>query len=58
MFASPYGLKTNERNLHTSQCTDGVPRRISHVKSTGEPTHENQDQSVKWDHVRNESVST
>lgn len=58
MLAGPDGLETNERDLHTGQRTDGVPRRISHVKSAGEPTHENQDQGVKWDHVGNESVST
>ena len=58
MLASSDGLETNEGDLHTSKCTNGIPRRVSHVKSAGEPTHEDQDQSVKWDHVRDERVST
>ena len=58
MLASPDGLKSDERNLHTGQCTDGIPRRISHVESARESAHKDQDQSVEWDHVRDESVST
>ena len=58
MLASPDGLETNEGDLHAGKCTDGIPRRISHVESTGESTHEDQDQSVKWNHVGDESVST
>lgn len=58
MLASADGLKADERNLHTSQCTNGIPRRIGHVESAGEPTHEDQNQGVKWNHVRDESVST
>ena len=58
MLASADGLKADERNLHTSQCTNGIPRRIGHVESAGEPTHEDQNQGVKWNHVCDESVST
>lgn len=58
MFAGLDGLKTNERDLHTRERTDGVPRRVSHVKSTGEPAHDDQDEGVKRDHVGNEGVST
>jgi len=58
MLAGSNGLETNEGNLHAGKRTNGIPRRISHIKPAGESTHEEQDQSVKWDHVRNERVST
>ena len=58
MLAGSDGLETNKGDLHAGKCTDSIPRRVSHVKSAGEPTHEDQDQSVKRDHVRDERVST
>ena len=58
MLAGSDWLETNEGNLHAGECTDGIPRRVSHVKSAGESTHEEQGQSVERDHVRDESVST
>lgn len=58
MFAGPDRLEANERHLHAGQRSDGIPRRISHIETAGETTHKDQDQSVKWNHVRDESVST
>jgi hypothetical protein len=58
MFAGPDRLETNKGNLHTRKRTNCIPRRVSHIKSAGEPTHEDQDQGVKRDHVRDERVST
>jgi len=58
MLAGSDGLETNKGNLHTGKCTDSIPRRVGHVKSVRESTHENQDQGVKWDHIRDERIST
>ena len=58
MFAGPDGLEADKGNLHTRESTDGIPRRVGDVKPAGESTHEDQDQSVQRDHVRDERVST
>ena len=57
MLAGSDGLETNKGNLHAGKCTDGIPRRVSHIKPARESAHEEKDQSVKRDHVRNECVS-
>ena len=43
MLAGPDGLETNKRNLHTGKRANRIPRRVGHVKSTGESAHKDQD---------------
>ena len=57
MLASANRLETDEGHLHTSQCADSIPRRISHIKAAAETTHENEYKRMKWDHVRDEGVA-
>lgn len=46
VFASAHGLEAHERHLHARQGADGVPRRVSDVKTIGVATHKNEDKGV------------
>ena len=56
MFAGSNGLEANKGDLHAGKCTNSVPGRVSHIKLAGELTHEEQNQSMKRDHVCDERV--
>ena len=57
MFARSHRLEADERDLHTGQGTDRVPRGVRDVQTAAETTHEDQGQSMKRDHVRNKRIT-
>lgn len=58
VFASEHGLETNEGHLHTGKSADGIPRGVSDVKTVGVTTHDDEDQCVQRNHVRDERITT
>ena len=58
MFARAHRLESNERHLHASERNDGIPRRVSDVKTARVAAHDDEREGVDGDHVCNEGVST
>ena len=58
MLARAHRLESDERHLHASKRTDGIPCRVSDVKTARVATHDDEREGVDGDHVRNEGVST
>lgn len=58
MFTASNWKESDERNLHTSQCTEGEPSTIADVQSWTVPAHANENKSMKWQQIRNEYIAS
>lgn len=58
MFTSLDRLETNKGHLHARKRSNGIPGGISHIKAVREPSHEDEDESMKGNHVSDKGVST
>lgn len=58
MLTAANRQESDERNLHTRQRPQRIPRRIAHIQPRAIPSHADQHESVQRQQIRNEDVST
>ena len=58
MVGTPDGQESHKRNLHACNRSKRIPCRVADVQSRAVSPHADQDESVQWQHVCDEDIST